>query len=214
MVSGGRQLPDDRSAATRLALKLERVTDWNDKIVAEFRANDGRVGGNFEDAPMLILHSTGAKSGQERVSPMMYLATASGWAVFASNAGQSANSAWYHNLRANPLATIEVGTETVEVAARELVAEERTPVWEEQKRRYPGFADYEQQTTRTIPVMLLSRRRAPAEASAGAPGPGASDSLGSPDHDRSGSTVEEAGSQVEGVHTVAGRQVPGETGSP
>lgn len=134
------------------------MTGWNDAVIAEFRANGGRVGGNFEGAPLLLLHTTGAKSGEPRVHPMMYLAVDDGWAVFASYAGLDVNPAWYHNLRAHPQASIEVGTDTVEVVARELTPEERAPLWEEQKRRYPGFAAYEKRTDRVIPVVLLTRR--------------------------------------------------------
>lgn len=134
------------------------MSDWNDKVIDEFRANDGKVGGNFEGAPLLLLHSTGAKSGQKRVSPMMFRPADDGWAVFASYAGMDVNPAWYHNLKANPEASIEVGTDTVEVTARELSPDEREPVWEQQKRQYPGFADYEQKTDRVIPVILLTRR--------------------------------------------------------
>ncbi len=138
------------------------MSDWNDKIIEEFRANAGKVGGNFEGAPLLLLHSTGAKSGLTRVSPMMYQAVDGGWAVFASYAGLDVNPAWYHNLTANPEAVIEIGTESgtdmIEVSARELAPDERAPVWEEQKRRYPGFAGYEKKTARVIPVMLLTRR--------------------------------------------------------
>jgi deazaflavin-dependent oxidoreductase (nitroreductase family) len=94
------------------------VSDWNDKIIAEFRANGGKVGGQFEGAPLLLLHSTGARSGQERVHPMMYQAVGSAYAVFASKAGAPDNPDWYHNLRAHPEALIEVGTETVPVTAR------------------------------------------------------------------------------------------------
>ena len=134
------------------------MSDWNDKIIAEFRANEGKVGGQFAGAPLLLLHSTGARTGQERVNPMMYQAVGDGWAVFASKGGAPDNPDWYHNLRANPDATIEVGTETVEVKARVLEPEEREPIWEEQKARYPGFADYEAKTDRVIPVVLLERR--------------------------------------------------------
>ena len=134
------------------------MSDWNDKVIAEFRANQGRVGGQFEGAPLLLLHSTGAKSGQERVNPMMYLAVGDGFAVFASKAGADTNPDWYHNLRAHPEARIEVGTETLEVTARVLDAEAREPIWEEQKARYPGFADYETKTDRVIPVVMLDRR--------------------------------------------------------
>lgn len=132
--------------------------NWNDKIIAEFRANDGRVGGNFAGAPLLLLHSTGAKTGAARVSPMMYQAAGDGWAVFASYAGKDINPAWYFNLVAHPDAAIEVGTDTVPVTARELHDEERAAIWEEQKRRFPGFAEYEKATERTIPVLLLTRR--------------------------------------------------------
>lgn len=134
------------------------MSDWNDKVIAEFRANQGRVGGQFEGAPLLLLHSTGAKSGQERVNPMMYQAVGEGFAVFASKAGADTNPDWYHNLRAHPQARIEVGTETIDVTARVLDSEERAPIWEEQKTRYPGFADYERKTDRVIPVVMLERR--------------------------------------------------------
>jgi deazaflavin-dependent oxidoreductase (nitroreductase family) len=134
------------------------MSDWNDKIIAEFRANEGRVGGNFEGAPLLLLHSTGARSGQERVSPMMYQAVGDGFAVFASKAGADTNPDWLHNLKSHPEASVEVGTETVDVTARVLDDEERAPIWELQKARYPGFADYEAKTTRVIPVVMLERR--------------------------------------------------------
>ena len=134
------------------------MSDWNDKIIAEFRANGGKVGGNFEGAPLLLLHSTGARSGQERVSPMMYQAVGDSYAVFASKAGADTNPDWYHNLVAHPEASAEIGTETIQVTARVLDADEREPVWEEQKKRFPGFADYETKTSRVIPVVLLERR--------------------------------------------------------
>lgn len=133
------------------------MSDWNDKIIAEFRENAGRVGGNFEGAPLLLLHTTGARSGLERVSPMMYQQVGGSWAVFASKAGADSNPDWYHNLVANPRARIEVGTETIDVVGRELNNEERQPIWVAQKAAYPGFAGYEKKTSRQIPVMLLSR---------------------------------------------------------
>jgi len=134
------------------------ANDFNTQVIEEFRANEGKVGGNFVGAPLLLLHSTGAKSGQERVSPMMYQAVEDGWAVFASKAGAEDNPDWYHNLKAHPDSSIEVGTDTVEVSARELPGDERDPIWERQKELAPGFADYEQKTSRTIPVLLLTRR--------------------------------------------------------
>ncbi len=129
--------------------------DWNTKIVNEFRANGGKVGGPFEGAPMLILHTKGSKSGEERVHPLMYQAVGGKYAIFASKGGAPTNPAWYHNLKANSDATIEIGTETKHVTAHEVTGDEREPIWETQKERYPGFADYELKTSRTIPVLIL-----------------------------------------------------------
>ena len=129
--------------------------DWNNRIIEEFRANGGNVGGNFKGAPLLLLHSTGARSGQERVHPIMYLAAGDTIAVFASKAGAPTNPDWYHNLLAHPNATIEIGTETKKVSARVAEGEERDSLWTEQKHRYPGFADYERKTDREIPVVIL-----------------------------------------------------------
>src|SRR5918912_374471 len=97
---------------------MSEVRNFNQDIIDEFRANDGKVGGGFAGAPMLLLHSTGAKSGAERVNPMVYQDVDGGWAVFASKAGAPTNPDWYHNLVAHPDATIEVGTETIPVTAR------------------------------------------------------------------------------------------------
>ena len=133
--------------------------DFNQTIIDEFRANDGRVGGQFDGAPLLLLHSTGARSGQERINPMMYQAVADGYAVFASKGGAPTNPDWYHNVVAHPDTTIEVGTDTVAVTARVASDQEREPIWEKQKADYPGFADYEQQTTRRIPVVILTPKR-------------------------------------------------------
>src|SRR4051794_34803081 len=137
---------------------LADVNDFNRAIVEEFRANGGKVGGGFEGAPVLVLHSTGAKSGQERIAPVVYQPVDSAWAIFASKAGAPTNPDWYHNLVANPEAEIEVGTERVPVHARVLEGDEREPVWSKQKELMPGFAEYEEKTTRTIPVVLLERR--------------------------------------------------------
>ena len=134
------------------------MADYNAKVIQEFRENDGRVGGNFEGAPLLLLHHLGARSGQERINPMMYQAVGDSFAVFASAAGADTNPDWYHNLLAHPEVRVEVGTETIEVTARVLDDAERQPVWETQKSRYPGFAGYEKKTTRVIPVVMLDRR--------------------------------------------------------
>lgn len=132
--------------------------DFNAKVIEEFRANEGRVGGPFEGAPLLLLHSTGARSGQERINPMMYQAVGDGFAVFASKAGADTNPDWYHNVVAHPHATIEVGTETLDVTARVLADAEREPIWQEQKSTFIGFADYESKTDRVIPVVMLDPR--------------------------------------------------------
>ncbi|MCU1497136.1 MAG: hypothetical protein JWM47_1089 [Acidimicrobiales bacterium] len=129
---------------------------FNTKIIEEFRANGGEVGPPFDGATLLLLHTTGAKSGQERVHPLVYQAVGDGWAIFASKAGAPEHPAWYHNLVANP-AAIEVGADTVPVTARVLDGDEREQVWEKQKADVPHFADYEAATTRTIPVVMLDR---------------------------------------------------------
>jgi deazaflavin-dependent oxidoreductase (nitroreductase family) len=129
--------------------------DWNSKIIAEFRANGGKVGGPFEGAPLLLLHTVGAKTGQERVNPMMYRAVGDGYAVFASKGGAPTNPDWYHNLLAHPQVRAEIGTETREFTARVADAQTREPIWTAHKRAYPGFADYETKTTRQIPVVIL-----------------------------------------------------------
>ncbi len=131
------------------------MSDWNDSIIDEFRANEGRVGGPFAGAPLLLLHSKGAKTGVDRVSPMMYRTVPGGWAVFASKAGADTNPDWYHNLLANPRATVEIGTQTREVTARVTEGAERDEIWTAHKTEYTGFADYERKTTRQIPVVVL-----------------------------------------------------------
>jgi deazaflavin-dependent oxidoreductase (nitroreductase family) len=130
--------------------------DWNQQVIEEFRANQGRVGGQFEGAPMILVHHFGRKSGAERVNPMMYQAVDGGYAVFASKAGAPDNPDWYHNLVANPDTTVEVGTETIGVKARDTSGEERAKIWDRQKADYPGFADYEVKAApRVIPVVVL-----------------------------------------------------------
>jgi deazaflavin-dependent oxidoreductase (nitroreductase family) len=133
------------------------MSDWNDKVIAEFRANGGKVGGNFAGAPLLLLHSTGAKSGQERVSPLVYQQVGSDVAIFASKGGAPTNPDWFHNVKAHPEVTVEIGTDTVPMRARVADDVEREPIWARQKDVMPGFADYEAATERTIPVVLLER---------------------------------------------------------
>jgi deazaflavin-dependent oxidoreductase (nitroreductase family) len=134
------------------------MSDWNANIIEEFRANAGKVGGPFEGAPMLLLHTTGAKSGAERVNPVVYQPDDGRWVVFGSKSGADSHPDWFHNLRANPEVEIEVGTDTVPVTARVAEGDERERLWTRQKELMPGFKDYEAKTTRQIPVVVLERR--------------------------------------------------------
>jgi deazaflavin-dependent oxidoreductase (nitroreductase family) len=136
---------------------MPEANDWNSKIIAEFRANGGKVGGQFEGAPLLLLHTTGARTGQERVHPVMYQAVGDAFAVFASKAGAPSNPDWYYNLLANPQVRAEVGTETLDLTAQVADPDTRERIWAAQKSAYPGFADYERKTTRQIPVVILAR---------------------------------------------------------
>jgi deazaflavin-dependent oxidoreductase (nitroreductase family) len=132
--------------------------DWNTQVIEQFRANGGKVGGQFEGAPLLLLTTTGAKSGKRRVNPMMYMPEGDRLFVFASKAGAPTNPDWYHNLVAHPDASVEVGPGSYDVTATVLEGAERDRVFAEQSRRYPGFAEYQAGTERTIPVVALDRR--------------------------------------------------------
>lgn len=134
------------------------MSAWNGKVIAEFRANDGKVGGNFEGAPLLLLHTVGAKSGEPRTTPMMYLPKDDRYLVFASYAGADQNPAWYHNLKANPEVEVEVGTDRFVATAVEVQGAERDANYAEQAKLFPGFKEYEDKTDRTIPVVALVRR--------------------------------------------------------
>jgi deazaflavin-dependent oxidoreductase (nitroreductase family) len=131
------------------------ANDFNAKIIEEFRSNGGKVGGGFEGAPLLVLHTTGAKSGQERMNPLMYRPLDGGYAVFASKAGAPTNPDWYHNLLAHPEATVEIGTQTIPVRARVVTGDERDAIWLAHKTDNPGFAEYEKKSGRQIPVVFL-----------------------------------------------------------
>ncbi len=132
--------------------------DPNAQIIREFRENAGKVGGPFDGASLLLLHSIGAKSGEERVSPVMYKGDGDRYTIFASRGGGPKNPGWYHNLVANPEVSIEVGAETVDVVARVTEGEERAAIWEPWKAAVPTFAEYEQRTDREIPVIVLEPR--------------------------------------------------------
>ena len=141
---------------------MSEALDWNARTIAEFRANEGRVGGAFEGAPIVLLHHRGRKSGREYVTPTMYLphdTEPENIYVFASKAGAPTNPDWYYNLIAAADGSVERGTETYNVTVREITGAERDRIYAEQARRYPGFAEYASRTAgiRTIPVLELRR---------------------------------------------------------
>ena len=131
--------------------------DWNKKVIEEFRANDGKVGGMFEGMPLLLLHTIGAKSKQERINPVACMQDGDRYMVFASKGGAPTNPDWYYNLVAQPLVTVEVGTEQFETRATVAEEPERTRLYQQMVAVMPGFAEYEQKTTRKIPVVILTR---------------------------------------------------------
>lgn len=137
--------------------------DWNDRIITEFRENEGRVGGPFEGAPMVLVHHRGRRSGREFVTPMMYMPDEQNpdevVYVFGSKAGAPTNPDWYYNLTAAGKATVERGTSSYPVTVAEVTGDRRDSIYAEQARRYPGFAEYAEKTRgiRTIPVLALRR---------------------------------------------------------
>ncbi len=130
--------------------------DFNATIIEEFHANGGRVGGMFEGTPLLLLHHTGARSGKSRINPLGYQRDKGRYVVFASKAGAPTNPDWYHNLKARPEVTIEVGTETIDVVASEATGEERERLFRAQTERAPQYAEYATRTERLIPVIVLT----------------------------------------------------------
>jgi len=133
----------------------ETIKAFNEAIADEFRANDGKVGGQFEGADLLLLTSTGAKSGQPRVSPLAYFRIDGKLLILGSFAGSDVNPAWVHNLRANPAARVEIGNDSSDVTARELPFDERDELFGQITAAAPGFAEYQAKTTRVIPVFEL-----------------------------------------------------------
>ncbi len=130
--------------------------DWNARIIEEFRANGGKVGGQFEGAPMILVHHFGRTTGAERVNPLVYQPVGDGYVVFASKAGAPDDPDWYRNLMAHPATSVEVGEQVVAVVAREAIGDERQAIWDRQKASTPGFADYEVSAApRVIPVVVL-----------------------------------------------------------
>jgi deazaflavin-dependent oxidoreductase (nitroreductase family) len=133
-------------------------SDYDQRIVDEFRANEGKPPSWSGSSPLLLLHHRGAKSGVERVNPVAYLEDDGRYVIFASKAGAPTNPAWYHNLTAHPDAAVEVGSETIGVTATEARGEERERLFAAQVQRSPQFAEYQENTERVIPVIVLTRR--------------------------------------------------------
>lgn len=136
------------------------MSDGNVNIIEEFRANEGRVGSGFEGITLLLLHTTGRRTGHDRVNPLVYMADEDRWVIFASKGGHVFHPHWLHNLEANPIATIEVGAERIRVTARILRGgPERDELWERQVALHPQFRGYEEKTAghRTIPAIVLQR---------------------------------------------------------
>jgi deazaflavin-dependent oxidoreductase (nitroreductase family) len=135
-----------------------KANAWNSHIIDEFHANKGKVGGPFEGNTLLLLTTTGAKSGQKRTNPLVYLQEGEHMYIFATKAGAPTNPDWYHNLVAHPTVTVESGTKTFQARAVEIKGEVRDQIYAKQVQRMPGFGDYEQKTARKIPVIELLRQ--------------------------------------------------------
>ena len=131
------------------------MSDWNANVIEEFRANDGKVSGWFADKPMLILHATGARSGLERVTPLVYRKEDDRVFVFASKGGSHSHPDWYHNIKANPTVSVEIGAATSSATAVEIVGDERDAIYTRQAGAIDNFATYQAATDRTIPVVEL-----------------------------------------------------------
>ena len=136
---------------------MEDMKTFNEQVIAEFRANEGKVGGMFEGAPMILLTSVGAKSGEPRTSPLVYTTDGDRMVIIASKGGAPTHPDWYYNLVANPVATAEVGTETFPVTATEESGEERKRLYDQMAAIMPNFAEYQRNTDREIPLFTLSR---------------------------------------------------------
>ena len=134
----------------------ETPAEYNAKIIGEFRANQGRVGGMWEGTPLLLLHHTGAKSGVSRVNPVAYLADDHRYLVWAANGGAPNNPDWYHNLRAHPGTRIEVGSETIDVVAEEASGAERERLFARAAARHPQLQQLARNTPRVIPMVVLT----------------------------------------------------------
>jgi len=136
---------------------LSNQNERNKAIIEEFRANGGKVGGAFAGRTLLLLHTVGAKSGESRINPVAYVRDGDRLVIIASKGGAPTNPDWYHNIVANPLVTVEVGTETFQARAEVPVEPERTRLYDKMVAVMPGFAAYRERTRRVIPVVILKR---------------------------------------------------------
>ncbi|HVE91183.1 MAG TPA: nitroreductase family deazaflavin-dependent oxidoreductase [Actinomycetota bacterium] len=134
---------------------MSRFSEQNARIIEAFRGNAGKVDWYFDGAPLVLLHTLGARTGREHVTPLMRQDLGESLAVFASKGGSPTHPQWFHNLVASPMVTAEVGTETRRFRARVAAGAERERIWTTQKQRYPFFADYEAKVEREIPVVIL-----------------------------------------------------------
>jgi deazaflavin-dependent oxidoreductase (nitroreductase family) len=136
---------------------MSNQINWNEAIIDEFRANSGKVGGPFAGKTLLLLHTVGAKSGQERINPVAYVTDGDRLVIIASKGGAPTNPDWYYNILANPLVKVEVGTEQFQARAAIASEPERTRLYNKMVEMMPGFAEYQRNTTRVIPVITLTR---------------------------------------------------------
>jgi deazaflavin-dependent oxidoreductase (nitroreductase family) len=134
--------------------------DWNRQTIEAFRANGGKVGGVWEGKPLLLLTTAGAKSGKTRTNPLMYLREGNHLYIFASKGGAPTNPDWYHNLLAHPDVTVEVGNEKFNAIAKPVTGEERDKIYAKWEKMYPQFREYQEKTSRKIPVIELEPRKA------------------------------------------------------
>jgi deazaflavin-dependent oxidoreductase (nitroreductase family) len=131
--------------------------DFNRQLIGEFRANEGKVGGMFAGAQMLLLTTTGAKSGRAHIVPLVYTLDDGRMVVMGSKGGASTHPDWYHNVRANPDVTVEVGAESFPARTTVTEGEERQRLFDQMAAQMPGFAEYQRNTTRQIPVVVIER---------------------------------------------------------
>jgi deazaflavin-dependent oxidoreductase (nitroreductase family) len=140
-----------------LGMEKQQLQSWNDRIIAEFRANKGKVGGDFEGSSMLLLHTMGARTGKERVNPLVFSRDGDRYVIIASYAGAPRNPDWYYNIQAQRDVTVEMGTERFRARASIAEGEERQRLFDQQAAEMPIFNDYQTRTKRQIPVVILER---------------------------------------------------------